>query len=206
MKTIASGLRRLRLLALAGTALLALAVAPRRADAAFVFTLTQSGGNVVVNGSGTLNTTALTLASTANTFAQLTCYHAILFAGPTGFVSCSVYSGGGMAGPTSFGTGSGNASAGTGSLVGIDGFDGTLYVPQGYTSGAPLADNTTFPGTFASIGFKPGTYTYTWGTGATADSLTLTSVVPEPSAWALLGLGTGLLGVVTLRRRAAVRA
>ncbi len=61
----------------------------------------------------------------------------------------------------------------------------------------------TFNGaTFATLGFTPGTYTSTWGTGANADALTVTSAVPEPSTWALRGLGVAGLGL-TLRRRAA---
>jgi hypothetical protein len=193
-----------RRLGLAGAALLLLAATPTRAHAAFVFTLTQVGGNVVVNGSGTLNTTALTLSSSSNTFAQITSSHAILFAGPTNFVACSVDVGGGLSGPTSFGNGSGIASSGTGDLVGIDGFDGSIWVPQGYISGTLLTDSTTFAGTFASIGFSSGTYTYTWGMGTNADSLTVTSIVPEPSTWALLGVGLGALGL-TLRHRSARR-
>ena len=189
-------------LALAGAALLLLAAAPRNAHAEFTLTLSQVGGNVVVNGTGTINTTALTTASYSYTSAQITSSHAILFAGPTNFVACSVDVGGGLSGPTSFGSGSGVASSGTGSLVGIDGFDGAIWVPQGYTSGTLLTDSTTFAGTFASIGFTPGTYSYTWGTGASADSLTVTSVVPEPSTWVGLGVGVAGLGL-TLRRRAA---
>ena len=190
----------LRPLALAGAMLLLLAVAPRRAHAAFVLTLSQVGGNVVVNGSGTIDTADLTFSSNSNTSAQIYLSHAILFAGPTSFTACNVYNGGGLSGPTSFGNGSGGASSGTGNLVGIDGFDRTIWVPQGYTSGTLLTDSSTFAGTFATIGFTPGTYTYTWGTGADADSLTVTSGVPEPSTW--LG-GVLLVGGAgwTLRRR-----
>ena len=190
---------------LAAAVALALAASAPAAKAAFTFTLQQVGGNVVINGTGTLNTTALTLSSSSNTLAQIAPFHAILFDGPTNFVPCSVYTGGGLSGPTSFGTGSGNASAGAGNLVGIDGFDGTLWVPSGYSSGTALTDTTTYAGTFASIGFAPGTYVYTWGTGANADSLTVTGVVPEPSTWALLGLGLAGAGVVTLRQRRRAR-
>ena len=108
-----------------------------------------------------------------------------------------------MTGPAAFGTTSGaNASAGTGNFVGIYGTALQLYVPQGYVSGTALTDSATFNNaTFARLGFSPGTYTYTWGTGANADSLTVTNVIPEPSTWALLGVGAGLLGLILRRRR-----
>ena len=202
MRTMINCLSRLHPLALAGAVLLLLAV-PDRAHAAFVLTLTQTGGNVVANGSGTLNLNALTLLGVNSEVAQIDPARAILFAGPTSGTNTSVYNGGGLAGPSAFGTRTGAiASAGTGSFVGIYGTALDLYVPQGYVSGTALTDNATFNNaTFASLGFTPGTYTYTWGTGANADSLTVTGVVPEPSTWAAIAVGAGSLGLV-LRRRA----
>ena len=78
----------------------------------------------------------------------------------------------------------------------------SLLVPAGYISGATLADTGTFAGkTFATLGFTPGTYTFGLPSG---DSLVVTSnVVPEPSTWALLGLGVVGLGVATRRQRRA---
>ena len=203
MKTKTYSILRLRPLVFAGTALLLLAATPGRTHAAFTFTLTQTGGNVVASGSGTLNLTALTLLGTNSQLSHLYPERAILFAGPTSSTNVSVYDGGGLAGASSFGTLTGaNASAGTGSFVGIYGTALDLYVPQGYVSGTALTDSATFNNaTLASLGFTPGTYTYTWGTGANADSLTVTSVVPEPSTWALLGVGAGLLGLALRRRR-----
>jgi hypothetical protein len=77
------------------------------------------------------------------------------------------------------------ASSETGDIIGILGDGGSsgrfLYV-------------TSNNATFASLGLTDGTYVWTLGSGADADSLTvdidgITSAVPEPSAWAVLILG-----------------
>ena len=53
--------------------------------------------------------------------------------------------------------------------------------------------------TLASLGMDLGSYTWSWGSGGTADSLTL-NVVPEPSTAALMVLG--IVGLAARRRRA----
>ena len=188
--------------ALAAVAVLALAAAPTDAHAAFVFTLTQVGGNVVVNGGGTLNTTALNPDGTGNYFAFVSPSAAGLYGGPTNPTALAFYSG--LTGPASFGSGGmKSASAGSGDLVGFFRSSTDLVVPAGYVSGTALSDTDTYTGqTFASLGITPGTYTYTWGTGTTADSLTINASVPEPGTWALLAVGTGALALAALRRRA----
>ena len=74
-------------------------------------------------------------------------------------------------------------------------------VPFGYVSGSALSDTDTYFGyTFAEAGLTPGTYNYTWGSGPTADSLTINigTPVPEPAAAATLAVPATL---ALLRRR-----
>jgi hypothetical protein len=97
------------------------------------------------------------------------------------------------------------ASSGSGDIVGIVGGIG-IIVPAGYASGHPLPDTSTYgDATFASLGATPGTYKWTWGTGAHADSFTLqigpTAIIPEPSTWALMALGFAGLGLAGWRGR-----
>ncbi len=77
-----------------------------------------------------------------------------------------------------------------------------LAVPTGYVSGAALSDSATWNNaTISSLGLTPGTYTWAWGNGATADSFVIdveAPRVPEPASLALLA--TAVLGLRTARR------
>ncbi len=190
-----------RLALAAVLSVLALAAAPTGAHAAFTFTLTQVGGNVVVNGGGTLNTTALNPDGTGNYYAFISPSAAGLYGGPTNPTALAFYAG--LTGPASFGSGGmKSASSGSGDLVGFYASSTDLIVPSGYVSGTALTDNDIYTGqSAASLGITPGTYKYTWGTGTSADSLTINAFVPEPGTWALLGAGAVALALATLRRR-----
>ena len=62
----------------------------------------------------------------------------------------------------------------------------TLFVPQGYVSGAALSDSMTFNNaTFASLGVTPGTYVWTWGTGLPNQNFTLMIGGAGGSRWRL---------------------
>jgi hypothetical protein len=76
--------------------------------------------------------------------------------------------------PASFGSrGFTFPSSGSGDSVDIDGTFEILSVPLDYVSERALSDNSTYDNrTFGSLGVTPGTYVWTWGSGATADSFT----------------------------------
>jgi hypothetical protein len=62
-------------------------------------------------------------------------------------------------------------------------------------SGAPLSGTATWAGaTLSSLGLTLGTYNYTWGSGPTADTLTVNiGTVPEPTS-----LWLGVIGSVAV--------
>jgi len=181
--------------------------------AAIVLSFQQVGADVVETGSGSANLTALTFATGAAVGAQVSPSISLATVGPASLTGDSAYIG--LSGPSNFGAGGGaNASSGSGSIFGLVGAAGRLLVPAGYVSGTALSGTSTFSGaTFASLGITPGTFTYGWGTGATADSLTVqvgpaAAAVPEPgSALAgLLALGVCFSGLVKRNRRQTAQA
>jgi hypothetical protein len=175
------------------------------AHAAYIMTISQVAANVVTTGSGSIDTDALTAHNTTITAPQVEPNFGALIVGPAGnaFPSITQYSG--VSGPTIFGSGDTETpSSGSGSAVGIIGSVSYIYVPQGYTAGTDLGMSTdTYTNqSFSSLGLTPGTYTYTWGAGPTADSLTVNIVVPEPTCLGLLALTSAAL----LRRRHRTRS
>jgi hypothetical protein len=165
-----------------------------------------SGFDIVATGSGTIDLTDLSFNTSARVDTGI---------GPSGGTiiigtgSADIYNGT-ITGPPGFGTGGGTAAGGgTGDLVGLDNFDHQILVPAGYTSGL-LSSTLPIPNTtLASFGATPGTYTWTWGSGAHADSFTVdvvaATVVPEPSTWAMMLVGFAALGFAGYRasRRSA---
>jgi VPDSG-CTERM motif len=172
------------------------------ARANFIATINQVGTDVVATGSGTLDLAALIPFGGGTGSAAIVPNTGQLVLGVGGPVF--VYSG--VSGPTSFGSGGPTfPDSSSGDLVGIAGSGlGFLVFPQGYSSGNPLSDTSTFNNaTFASLGITPGTYTWTWGTGQHADSFTLQigpASVPDAGSTLPL-LSFALLGLVALRRK-----
>jgi hypothetical protein len=82
-----------------------------------------------------------------------------------------------------------------------------LLLPVTYVSGGTLSATDTYSNeTISSMGLNTGTYVYTWGTGAHADSLTVEiGAVPEPSTWAIMILGFLGLGWMAYRRKGTLR-
>jgi hypothetical protein len=173
--------------------------AVRSAQAAFIITVQQSGTNVVMTGTGTINTAGLGSPTPYNNGASVYAPAAFLTGGPVTNTTCNQFSTG-ISGPTSFGSTGGfiDADSGSGNLVGI--YGSKLYLPSGYVTNTALAFTDTYDNeTISGLGLTPGTYTYSLGAGGNADSLTIgVSAVPEPASLSLLGIG----GLTLLRRRA----
>lgn len=160
---------------------------------------------MVAVGSGSLNVSALTFPDTITVVSNIVPASG-LYRGGVGDVLFSQTNS--IVGPLNFGTGNVNsfANTATGDQVGITAFNGRLFVPVGYVSGNPLSHTSVWTNkSFATLGLAEGTYVYSWGSGANADTLRINAsvtAVPEPSSLALTFLGT-IAGCSWLRRKKA---
>jgi PEP-CTERM motif len=156
--------------------------------AGVIMNFTESGGNVDATAVGTIDLAGLTFEGTGPGIAAVVPDSAVAVVGPN--ETQAVYHG--ATGPTSMGPGSAftAASIATGQDFGV-GFFGAILVPAGYVSESQLSGTATWTGqTFASLGLTPGTYVYSWGSGPTADTLTVNvTSVPEPATIWLAAIG-----------------
>jgi hypothetical protein len=181
------------------------------AHAAFVFNIQPDGqGNIVANGSGTLNLTAIEgyPVSGQPPYAFVDGGAGYLFAGSMPFAAGSAEGYQYMAANRlSFGFNNVDTLANTssGDIVGLAGVPyHAIFVPSTYVSGNYLSDNATWDNsTLNSLGLEPGSYEFYWGINSTFDSLTvniLSSPVPEPASLSLVGIGAAAL--LSRRQRA----
>jgi hypothetical protein len=174
---------------------------------AYTVRLDQLGANVVANGSGAFNLTGLTFFLPGIDFtARIRAGGGVIITGPPGGSGdVDIYTG--FTGPTSFGSGFFFfPNTGSGDIVRIDAqssFGGLLAVPPGYVSGTALSDSMTFNNaTLASLGVTPGTYVWTWGTGADQNFTLQIGPAGVPDAGSTLSLlSLASLGLVALRRK-----
>ena len=191
---------------LAATTALIMAVAAGRAEAIgviddLVIDVTQVGSNVVISGSGAVDTDDLVYDfSTFQPAEVVPSLNTVLIGPDSGHVD--VYSS--ITGPASLGTGGTTTpTSSSGDPFGID--DMTLDVPYQYVSGSLISGSSTFDNTtIAKLGFTPGTYVFTFDTDPI--TVNVSGGVPEPSTWAMTLLGFAGLGFVAYRKRAALAA
>ena len=187
------------------------------AQAAYTITIEQVGSDVIASGAGSINYTALASFGDEVDTPLIDASGGAIIIGPTTPTNDTYYSG--VSGPAiAFGTGGEFfPDSGSGAIVGLGAqavppSTGVVAVPQGYVSGAPLGTSTaTWTGaTLSSLGLTPGTYVWSWGSGATADTFTIDIAagsfrspppIPEPATWAMMLLGLAGLALVRTRRR-----
>jgi hypothetical protein len=188
------------------TLIVALLAWSSAAQAEVIINVYQSGSDVIASGSGTLDTTNLSIISFGINTPYVAGIAASIREGQSGS-DYEVFSA--VSGPSSFGSGYPfNPDSFSGDVFGVDGANHTLYTPVAYTSGASLSSIDTFNNTtLADLGLTTGTYTYTWGADAHADSLVLnigsspSAAVPEPSSLAMCGLASLIGSAYAWRRR-----
>lgn len=188
-----------RIAAIAGLLLAAGAI---NTQGAVIVTAFELGGDVVITLEGSLDLSAWEPSVSGNSIGRIDPAGAQFGLGPhvtdgilDRYLSPPLFDG-----PTQFGTGDFIlTSLGQGDSVSFDGkAAGILVVPSGYVSGSPLSSTSRIDGeTLSSVGMIPDTYTWTWGSGASADSLTV-NIIPEPST-AFLSLTA--CAVIGLQRR-----
>jgi hypothetical protein len=150
--------------------------------------VSEVGANLVISGSGTLNVAALTLVSSGATVISDTNSNpglGIIFLDNGGSTTLfDVYTG--FSPSTFFGSNIvklGNVFSGDSFGISVD--DGDIYLPTGYTSSSVINGSMTINNsTLVEAGFLAGTYTYSWGSGGSADSIIINavaSVTPTPT-------------------------
>lgn len=171
------------------------------AHSAILLTVKQDGNDVVVLGSGSANTSSLSVDTEELDYTNVLWDNQI-YAGPAAFngdlPQYNVKRWGDINGPLSFNTdpliSTTYPNSGSGHLFGIYIDNVTnkplLVLPLDYVSGNPLNGTSRFDGsTLFSLGLQPGVFTWKWGMGQNADSLELRiEPVPVPAPLPLAGV------------------
>jgi len=189
-------------------AIIVLVLAAGPANGSVVINITQSGGNVDVTATGSLNLISATFDHQLQGFST-----GIIPGGSNWYIALGTTTSTNWYQLTSvsvpFGT-SGNyftSSITSGDTFSIWGFAAgrqpLVGVSTGYTSGTPISADMMLPGqTIAGMTLIPGTYTFT----IPSDTITLNitgigSSVPEPSTLAMMLNGFAALGFAVYRRK-----
>ena len=188
----------------------ALLLTQGQAKAVLTYNIFESGGNVVVQTSGSLNLTG----ATQNGSGECPSDGAIVSF--VGLICTGTYVPGQMplplyviGGPLTF---NGNvsispASSASGIQVAFDGYDGVFIIDPTYVSNTPIVSSSTFNGTtLATLGFTTTGLIGTWTLNSTSETIKVflgppAAAVPGPLP--LLGAGAAFGWSRRLRKRIA---
>ena len=151
-------------------------VTPTTPAPGFIITVSEVGPNVVFSGSGTFNTTDLSINGSTSAGAGLSPGDAQWIIGDT--APLNQWEGVTFNYPSTMGPGGTFVTpSNVGDTYGVinGGISGkVLLLPLTYSSGSFISGESTYPNTtIASLGLTSGTYTWTWGSGANADSMVM---------------------------------
>ena len=161
-------------------------------QAGYVVTLQQIGPNVVATGSGAIDLTGLSFLGHAGTMTDIEPCNGGIFTGTSGVPD--LYRGT-ISGPMTFGLGGATyTNIASGPMVAMYKIGNVVVVPTGYISGTAVSNTAVWPGTtFATLFVRPGTYVWTWGTGAN-QNFTLQ-----------VGPATNVVSIINMSTRASVQ-
>jgi hypothetical protein len=131
----------------------------------YVVTLEEVESNVVATGSGTIDTTGLSVGAPSAAYSVIIPTLASII---TGASSRTTLLRGPIVGPPNFGSG-GQTLPGVngGPAIGLIFNLGEIVLPENYTNNSTLKNSAMYgTATFATLGVIPGTYIWTWGPGA----------------------------------------
>lgn len=137
-----------------------------------------SGSDVVALAYGSANVAGLTVVGPTTNPLAIQPGQGYLFIGTTTNDAYTGYSG-----PAAFGTSNTyvEATSSSGGTVGIVTPFPRIFFPRGYTSGSPLSATARWANhSISSLGLTVGTYVWTWGSGPTADSMTINVLSSTP--------------------------
>lgn len=210
-----SFLKSLTLVALSAMCV-SMAIQPAMAvpvSSGIVFDIVESGGNIVVTATGSLDLNGFSLQQTNGAWNPGVTYirTTTLVTGTGNFDSYSsgttFFTAGGALSTAVFPSGPGylQASTASGDYVVFSMSSGSpvnpqIYVPTGYTSGSPINGSATYTGlSLASLGMTSAT-NWTWYLGANGDASQSITIVPEPSMVAATFAAGGIATMLRLRR------
>jgi hypothetical protein len=178
-----------------------------QAKAVLTYNIFESGRDVVVQTSGTLDLTTASSIASGNCGSQGVIYslEALICTGPNN-VSLTIY---GITGPAFF---NGTVSAfgalnvsGTPTI--IKGFDSTFGIDPAYASSTPIVSSSTFDGTtLAGLGFTTTGLIGTWTLNGTSESIQVILGAPAaavPGPLPLFGAAAAFGWSRRLRKRIA---